>query len=208
MMNIRAVVFDYGKVICFPPSAENRGVLLALTGLSAETLDALDRKHRGEYDRGACDGKTYYRTLLADAGIFPDDGILETIAEADAEGWKRTNPGTLALMADIKNAGAALGILSNMPHDFLTWLRDHFPRFDGLDAAVFSCEVGSIKPERRIYEILRSRLGCEFGEIVFFDDVPVNVEKAAELGIRAFLWKDSGAAREELRRLGGALARL
>ncbi|MDR1444425.1 MAG: HAD family phosphatase, partial [Treponema sp.] len=61
-MNVKAVVFDYGKVICFPPSAENRAALLTLTGLPAETLDALDRKYRGEYDRGTYDCKTYYRT--------------------------------------------------------------------------------------------------------------------------------------------------
>jgi putative hydrolase of the HAD superfamily len=207
-MNIRAVVFDYGKVICFPPSAENRRALLDLTGLSAETLEVLERKHRGEYDRGTCNGKTYYKTLLDDAGISLDARILEALAETDADGWKQTDPGTLALMRDIKNAGLALGILSNMPHDFLAWLRTHIPLFDRLDAAVFSCEEKTIKPERRIYEILRSRLGCEYGEIVFFDDVPVNVEKAAELGIRACLWKGSEAARETLRQSGGVLARL
>jgi HAD superfamily hydrolase (TIGR01509 family) len=75
------------------------------------------------------------------------------------------------------------------------------PVFGELDAAVFSCEVNEIKPERRIYEILRERLGCEFGEIVFFDDVPVNVEKAAELGIRAFLWQGAAEAREALKKI-------
>jgi putative hydrolase of the HAD superfamily len=201
---MKAVIFDFGKVICFPPSVENRELLRALTGLSAGALEELDREHRGEYDRGACNGIAYYRTLLADAGVFPDTAALEMIAETDAAGWKHLDPATVALMRDVKKAGFTLGVLSNMPYDFLDWARTAIPLFTELDAAVFSCEVNAIKPERRIYEILRSRLGCEFEEIVFFDDVPVNVEKAAELGIRAFLWNGALKARQTLGKLGGA----
>ena len=73
---MKAVVFDFGKVICFPPPAENREALRALTGLSAGILAELDRKHRGEYDRGLYNGAAYYRILLGDAGIFPDDAAL------------------------------------------------------------------------------------------------------------------------------------
>jgi putative hydrolase of the HAD superfamily len=204
---MKAVVFDYGKVICFPPSVENRGALCALTGLSAELLGELDRRYRGEYDRGSCDGRAYYKTLLGHAGIAADDSALETMSETDAEGWKRLDPATVALMRDVKQAGFALGVLSNMPRDFLDWARTGIPLFNELDAAVFSCEVHAIKPERRIYEILRERLGCAFEEIVFFDDVPVNVEQAAELGIRAFLWNGAAEARQTLQKLDRAFGR-
>ncbi|MDR0450092.1 MAG: HAD family phosphatase [Treponema sp.] len=201
---MRAVVFDFGKVICFPPSEENRRALCALSGLSSEVLEELDRKRRGEYDRGLCDGKGYYRILLREAGLFPDDRVLEAMAETDAEGWKRLDPASVALMRDVKRAGFSLGVLSNMPRDFLDWARTGIPLFGELDAAVFSCEVRAIKPERPIYEALRDRLGCKFDEIVFFDDVPVNVEKAAELGIRAFLWEGAGKARETLKKIDAA----
>jgi putative hydrolase of the HAD superfamily len=201
MMGIKAVVFDFGRVICFPPSEENRRALLALTGLSGEALDRLDRKHRGEYDRGSFDGKEYYRVLLEEGGIFLDDSRLAEIAATDAEGWKRIDPGTAALMGDVKKLGFALGILSNMPSDFLAWARENIPLFAQADAAVFSCEVASIKPERLIYEKLRERLGCEFSEIVFFDDIPDNVEQAKKLGIRGILWNGSEAARKDLKDL-------
>jgi putative hydrolase of the HAD superfamily len=207
-MDIKAVVFDYGKVICFPPSAENREALAALAGIPEGDLEKLDRKYRGEYDRGTYDGRAYYKFLLAQAGIHPEDSTIEKISETDAEGWKKIDPGAAALMRDVKKLGVTLGILSNMPHDFLVWARSNIPLFSEADTAVFSCEVNAVKPERRIYEILHRRLGCEFKEIAFFDDIPVNVEKAAELGIRAFLWKGGGEARRELRQTGGALARL
>jgi putative hydrolase of the HAD superfamily len=198
---IKAVVFDFGKVISLPPSEENRRALCALTGLSEEVLEKLEREHRGEYDRGTFNGTAYYRTLLEGEGIFLDESLLEKIAQTDAEGWKEINSGTAALMRDVKKLGFALGILSNMPRDFLTWARKNIPLFAEADAAVFSCEVAAIKPERPIYEELRERLGCEFSEIVFFDDVPDNVEQAGKLGIRGILWNGSEEARKDLEKI-------
>ncbi|MDR1587655.1 MAG: HAD family phosphatase [Treponema sp.] len=203
-MSIKAVVFDYGGVICFPPDATAERRLAELTGLSVETLNGLNRKYRGEYDRGTFDGGAYYKYILSQAGLFPDEGRLEEIARADNEGWKRINGETLALMRDIKAAGFRVGILSNMPRDFLAWARKNIPVFTGLDAAVFSCEYNLIKPEAAIYEKLREKTGFDYGEIVFFDDLPDNVQKAGELGIKSFVWKGPAAAREELKKIGGA----
>jgi putative hydrolase of the HAD superfamily len=200
-MNIKAVVFDYGKVISFPPSGENRRTLLALTGLSGEALTEMERKYRGEFDRGLYDGKSYYRALLKEGGIFLDDPVLEKLAETDAAGWKQIDAATVALMRDVKKLGFALGILSNMPHDFLAWARRHIPVFGETDAAVFSCEVNSIKPEPLIYEKLRESLGCEFSEIVFFDDLSDNVDQAGKLGIHGILWNGSEAARKDLEKI-------
>ncbi|MDR1970427.1 MAG: HAD family phosphatase [Treponema sp.] len=198
---IKAVVFDYGKVICLAPSAENRAALAALTGVPPETLDALDREYRQDYDRGEMSGREYYRLLLGKAGIVVDDPALDRIVAVDAEGWKLINPGTAALMRDVKKAGLALGILSNMPHEFLSWVRNNVPLLGEADVAVFSCEARSVKPETAIYERLRAALGCAFGEIVFFDDIPDNVQKAAELGIHGVLWSGCEEAREMLAKI-------
>ncbi|MDR0624789.1 MAG: HAD family phosphatase [Treponema sp.] len=198
---IKAVVFDFGNVISLPPPPEVREEISAMTGLPLETLAEMDRKHRGEYDRGAFDGKGYYKSLLAGAGIFPDDRTLEKIAEADQGGWKHINAGTVKLMRDIKKAGFILGILSNIPHDFLAWGRANIPVFTEADTAVFSCEVNAIKPEPAIYEKLKNEIGCDYGEIVFFDDLPDNIEKARELGINGFLWDGPEAARMMLKKI-------
>ena len=46
-MKVKAVVFDFGKVISLPPPPEVREEISLLTGLPAETLADLDRKYRG-----------------------------------------------------------------------------------------------------------------------------------------------------------------
>jgi putative hydrolase of the HAD superfamily len=88
-----------------------------------------------------------------------------------------------------------------MPHDFLAWGRANIPVFTEADTAVVSCEVNIIKPEPAIYETLKNKIGCDYGEIVFFDDLPDNIEKARELGIQGFIWDGPEAARAALKKI-------
>jgi putative hydrolase of the HAD superfamily len=104
-------------------------------------------------------------------------------------------------MEDVKKAGLKLGILSNMPRDVLTRARDRFPVFSLPHAGIFSCESGSIKPEEKIYRDLFAALSLEPEELVFFDDMPVNIEKACSLGMRGFVWQDPETARAALQKL-------
>jgi putative hydrolase of the HAD superfamily len=205
-MNVTAVVFDFGKVISLPQDAGFMQTLAAFAGLPAAVMEELLWSYRDEYDRGVITGEEYYRSMLASRGVRPDDALVRQMLRFDLDSWKNLNPGTLRLMEDVKAAGRKLGILSNMPADFLEFARASLPVFSRCDAAVFSCEVGSIKPEAKIYETLLSALGCPPGEVVFFDDTARNVAAAAQTGIRAFLWKDPEAARGELRGLGLDLA--
>jgi len=199
-MSIKFVVFDYGGVICFTPTPEMRTELVRLSGLSAEVLWDLDRKYRGEWDRGTYDGIGHYRFMLAKAGVSLGVDSLARIARADIESWSHINPDTFRLMRDIKAAGLRLGILSNIPRDFP---RDGVPVFAEADIAVYSCDLGIIKPEAGIYENLVKKAGCMYEEIVFFDDKVDNVNKARELGIQAFLWEGADAARKLVSGMAG-----
>lgn len=69
--------------------------------------------------------------------------------------------------------------------------RAHFETKYGLtegeivDQVLISAELGVAKPDYRIYDILRERLGCKYSEIIFVDDFLHNIEAAQQLGIRA-----------------------
>ena len=73
--------------------------------------------------------------------------------------------------------------------------REHFSNIYSLvegetvDHVLISAELGVAKPDYRIYDILRSRLGCEYDEIIFVDDFVQNVEAAEQLGIQAILFQ-------------------
>ena len=200
-MSIKGVAFDYGKVICFPPEDRVAVELAALAGMALEKFESLRWLSRPEYDRGTVSGAEYYRNFLTAAGVFLDGEALEKMAAIDSEGWSRINGGTVRLMEDVKRAGLKLGILSNMPFDFLALAREKFPVFSLPPAGIFSCESASIKPEEKIYRDCCAALELSPDELVFFDDMPVNIEAACSLGIRGFVWQNPETARETLRNL-------
>jgi putative hydrolase of the HAD superfamily len=198
---IEAVIFDYGGVISTSPPPSVREELAALAGVPVEKLNRADRICRREYDRGRFDTAGYYHYLAGEAGIHVDEETIRQMARVDTDSWKNFNPGTLELMEEIKTRGFKLGILSNMPFDFLDWLKNTLPVFHKADVALFSCELALIKPEKEIYEILAKRLDCGFKNIVFFDDMRENIDAANALGIRGFVWKNAEEARSELQKL-------
>jgi putative hydrolase of the HAD superfamily len=202
---IKAVAFDFGNVICLPQAEGTLEKLAAIAGLDLEVFSALFWTHRAEYDRGSLSGIEYYRGMLAPEGVFPDDETLGRMLAIDLASWTRINPDTVQFMEDVQKAGLKLGILSNMPFDFLALARKQVSVFQRADARIFSCEIGSIKPETRIYEAALSALNCTAEELVFFDDIPVNVEKARSMGIRAFIWRNAETARSELNSLSLSL---
>lgn len=94
---------------------------------------------------------------------------------------------TERLVRDLKAAGYKLYVLSNMSREFIDFLRC-VPVYSLFDGEVVSCEEGTVKPERRIYEILLERFALDPAETLFIDDRAANIAAAAELGIGGFLF--------------------
>jgi putative hydrolase of the HAD superfamily len=208
-LNIKAIIFDYGQVISLPqdPAAVDR--MAEIAGVERGRFESTLWALRDEYDRGTIDAREYYRQVLAELSVDIDMNRIDEIIETDFDSWKNINHETAALMEDVKRAGYTLGILSNMPHDFLAWARKTLPVFSLPQVGLFSCEVNLVKPEKAIYQKLLSMLGAKGvvsgDEVVFFDDKIENIKGAGALGINALVWKDAENARRELLSLGVSL---
>ena len=201
-MGIKAVIFDYGQVISIPQDPKVLDSLAQRIGVERERFEPVLWSLRDEYDRGTITVKEYYRNVLSRLGVSMDDKSIDELTAIDLDSWRNINEGTVSLMEDVKKAGYVLGILSNMPHDFLEWARGNLPVFSLPHVSLFSCEVSIIKPEQAIYSKLLSMLDMEGAEVAFFDDKPENIESARAMGIRAFLWESPESARRELSSLG------
>jgi len=59
------------------------------------------------------------------------------------------------------------------------------------DVVIDSSEVGARKPETRIYEITRERLGVPHQGIFFLDDIGQNLKEARRLGWQTVLYTDT-----------------
>lgn len=150
-----------------------------------------------------------------DRGVLSFDEVKEEICRfrrcdratcdrmvAQAIDMQETIAPTAKLIAELKEAGYRLYVLSNMSREFIDFLRLK-PVYGYFDGDVVSCEEGTIKPERRIYEILLSRFGLDASATLFIDDRQANIDGAAAVGIAGFLFdcSDREAACAELRRL-------
>jgi len=72
---------------------------------------------------------------------------------------------------------------------------------DVFDVIVYSAEEGVCKPDPEIYTRALARLGVAPHEATFVDDRLKNVEGARRLGIHAFRYTGTAAARLEIERL-------
>lgn len=204
-MSVKCVVFDYGKVISCSPPEDTMKKMAAAAGIDAETLESLIWEHRAEFDRGTVRGKDYYRSLLKTTGVEPDDASLQRMLEIDINSWSSVNPETVKLIKDLKASGLKIAVLSNMPHDFLEVKFDKLDVFKLPDVFIFSCNVGWIKPEKEIYTILINECALFPEELVFFDDIQINIDGALAAGMHGFLWTDADQGRRDLAALGLSL---
>jgi len=190
------VVFDFGGVMSVSPMKDtwNRTLYPYCEKLGLDRAGVLDgfRAFRRLWDGDDVSFEQMYRMIFLHAGLPPPtDGQLAEIRRLDAASWAETQrPETLELMREVRACGKRIGILSNMSSDFH---RDHFaPRF-GEYRALADVEVISgfervCKPERRIYDITRERMGCEASRLLFLDDSMSNVLAAREYGWRSELY--------------------
>jgi putative hydrolase of the HAD superfamily len=204
-MSIKGVVFDFGRVISNDQPKDTMEKMAAVAGIDAKTLESLVWKNRAEFDRGTIRGKEYYRSFLKSAGIELDDSLLQKMLEIDIESWSSVNPETVKLMEDLKARGIKVAILSNMPHDFLDMKFHELDVFKLPEISVFSCHTGWIKPEKEIYTILIDECALKADELVFFDDIQINVDGALAAGIHSFLWTSAEQGRRDLAMLGLSL---
>jgi putative hydrolase of the HAD superfamily len=203
----KAVVFDYGRVISLDPADAALEEMARLAGVPGELFERIRMAYRDDYDRGSLRGREYYQKVMREAGVPVTnardfDARADRITLLDVHSWARINGETEALIRAVREAGYKAGVLSNMPHDFLENEPDVLRLFDLCDPCIFSCRYNLIKPDPAIYQMLIDALGCAPEEIVFFDDLPVNVDGARNMGVKAYRWENAKTAREILSGLG------
>jgi putative hydrolase of the HAD superfamily len=73
--------------------------------------------------------------------------------------------------------------------------RDSYRIFDPV---VLSWQVGSAKPQGRIFEVLIETLHLNPHEVLLIDDVAANITAAKDLGLRGLLFTDAETLKSNL----------
>lgn len=198
----RAVILDYGAVLCHHPLPEEIEFMAGALGVRPAEFPELYASTRHGYDRGDLSIEEYWASLARQTGAHLTPRILERLRHTDKVMWSRINTDMTSWLATLRDAGYQTALLSNMQHDMIAHLRANFPWLSDFDHQVFSAEVRAVKPEPAIYRHCLNLLKVGPAEAIFVDDREENVAAARSLGIAAFQFTSVPELRRSLQAAG------
>ena len=185
---VKAVIFDFGGVLCFHPSPEQISHAAQSIGVPAANFERALWTNRIEYDAGRVEPETYWSQVAALA-LSPAADAVRLLTGTDANLWNRHDERVIAWARMLRERGFRTAILSNLPRRLGHALRARPGFLEHFDHITFSYELGFVKPQREIYEDAVRGLGLRPAEALFLDDRPDNVEGALKAGLLALLYK-------------------
>ncbi len=191
---IRSIVFDMGQVLIrfdretfirrLDVSEEDAKLLLREVFLSLEWV---------RMDWGSLTDEEAARSICKRMPQRLHEAVWQLVTRWDQP--LLPMEGMEELIRDLKNAGYGIYLLSNASvrqHEY--WPR--IPCASLFDGTLISCDVGSIKPEKAIYQAFLEKFHLEPQECFFVDDSAVNVEGGCRLGMKGAVFHGDA---EELR---------
>jgi putative hydrolase of the HAD superfamily len=186
-LKIRAVIFDFGGVLCFHPTQEQIARASAECGMEPREFVRALWKNRLVYDGGQ-DPYVYWRGVAEIAGRAFNDALIARMIECEIDFWSKLDERVLAWIGELRAGGLRTAILSNLPRPLGERLRTRDGFLDRFDHITFSFELGVVKPQREIYEDAVRGVGVAPGEALFIDDRNENIEGAHAAGLQAELY--------------------
>jgi 2-haloacid dehalogenase/putative hydrolase of the HAD superfamily len=189
----RALLWDVGNVIV----RWNPRTLFAKIFKEPAELDwflshVCTMDWHGETDRGL----TFADNIARLTPLYPDH------AEQIAAWWDRwpemfsgAIPETEGVMNDLAARSVAQFGLTNMSSETWPAVQAMSPVFGHFQDVIVSAEENTIKPERRIYEIVLERTGLMPSDLLFVDDNAANIAAADAMGFHTHLFTDPAALR-------------
>jgi putative hydrolase of the HAD superfamily len=193
---IRAVIFDFGRVISAqkPPSLFRTyeqdlgltpGTLNRILFESSAWQEALlGRKTAGEF----------WTAAGPRLGLKTREAIEAFRRRYDAD--EAVNHGVLDLVRRLRGR-CRLAVLSNSPPGLDRWLVQ-WGMLELFDVVFCSGDEGVVKPDPRAFTVVLARLGVMPGESAFIDDTAEHVNAARCLGLQGILFTSAEALAEEL----------
>jgi putative hydrolase of the HAD superfamily len=195
----KVLYFDLGMVLVEFSHEQMFQQMAEVSGISPEAVwealfgDVDCRAAQIRYETGHITTDEFFDHFCRVTGSSPD---RKRLAEAVCDIFSPIEP-MWELVRNLAAAGNRLAILSNTNQVQWNYITDgRFPivavgqPVSAFDWAILSCEVGSMKPDRAIYDAAIQRAGVAGQEVFFTDDRQENVEGARAVGIDAVQFVD------------------
>jgi len=156
-----------------------------------------------EWNRGQDAGRSFAegaRLLKAD---HPDKAkLIDAYCARFGEMMPGPIAGSVEILGELKERGTAVYCLTNFSAETYPPTFERFEFLRWFHGILVSGQVGLIKPDPRIFELLVERFAIDPERAVYIDDVAANVAAARPFGIHAIHFTTPTALRGELVALG------
>jgi len=198
-VTIRAVIWDLGGVLLRTEDYTRRDNLARRLGMSRSSLEDLvflgESGHRAQC--GEISIQQHWENVRQMLSLSPD-----SMADFHDDFWggddldRSLIDYVRSLRARYKTALLSNGF-PNVRH-----LITHVWKFsDVFDAMIISAEVGVMKPDPRVYQIVLERLEVHAPQAVFIDDFRHNIEGARSVHMRAVHFRNPEQALSDLEQI-------
>lgn len=187
-MKYGAVIFDLWDTLVLWPSDDGNSFHRLMAGHVGVDEGRFSEAWVAAYDQRATGPLEPSVVAVCKQLGVPEDR-LETLVRARIEFTREVlvpREGAVEVLEELRRRGYKTGLISVCSEEVPT-LWEKTPLAALIDEAVFSCSVGVMKPDRRIYEIAAERLGVPIKECVFIDDRAEFVEGAVAAGMAAYV---------------------
>ena len=200
------IVFDFAGVLFrWRPQRLLQRVLPQQTPDAAAArrlVEAIFQGYGGDwadFDRGLVEPEALASRIARRTGLTREQ-VRAVIDAVPAE--LQPMPDTVALLRRMHAQGRRLHYLSNMPAPYADHLEREHAFLRCFESGVISARVRQIKPEPAIFDTAALRFGAAPAELLFFDDVPANVQAARAAGWQALQFVDAADCELRLRAAG------
>ena len=187
-VKIKAFFFDIGGVLVrVDPNSAIQKLSKRLAVSEKQIKQAMSAELLNTYEKGHLSSNQFYEQLLINYGSSKDLS-LETF-KTYWEDMLFPNEESLAFLKKVTQH-FPVWLLSNTNDFHYDILMEHFPFMQWVKGGTYSFMVGSMKPQPFIYQQAIRKSGFRPEEILFVDDLPVNVQAAREQGLHAIQYNN------------------
>jgi glucose-1-phosphatase len=182
---VKAVIFDFGNVLCRLDRSGGNRILATHCALSPEEVDK--RIWGGDLERdaetGRIDSRTQFERIREVIGADPSWSYEEF--SRDFMAFLKPHPEGEAALVGVARSGYRTFILSNTSflHSRGIFQNENLATIPELYA--LSYKIGFMKPDPRCWLWILDRTGLRPEECMYVDDVQAYCDAAAALGLRS-----------------------
>jgi 2-haloacid dehalogenase len=180
-LQIKAIIFDFGNVLL---EWNPRYVYQRFFPNDPEGMEHFFREvNFADWNLQQDKGRPFAEGVAILSKQFPHySHLIQAYHDHWIDSVGATYDGTIEILKQLKVAGYPLYGLSNWSAETFPFARQKYDFFDLLDDFVISGEVGHIKPDPEIFEIMLEKIGKPAQECLFIDDSLTNIKQAQKMG--------------------------